>query len=470
MSDASRPSRRQLDAASRERIVDSARRCGLRLSGAIHSLRTYRFDHPSLDSSYRGIADSLSDIHDLLGSVELQFDPEGVTIDGEVATIDPIQHPSFRELIPWLRRRGGNSLRVSGPLSPEQVRLFIEKAVFVDAFGPVEAMETINRGLGEGGAGNLQLRNTGSTPESAGESTDHAEVLVQAYLDLASATDELLTQGARPGTLNAVGRACEQLVRAITTSPQALPALLTLGTSLTYEARHASNTTVIAVGIGLRLGMPQAAIIDLARAVATMDVGQTLLPVEVRRAGREFSPSEQALLQLHPIESVRAHLGERGSDLSIRRRLLVAMEHHLGIHRDGYPEVNYWPRQHLFSRIASVCDSYDALTSTTAWRRGLAPAQALAQLASAGGRTHDQAIIAELCALVREYPEACAVRLTTGQLAAIIKSRGTEGLPVVRLLGADGAGAILDLGQRDATGTLGPGIAEILLNERISAP
>lgn len=455
-----------MDLATQERVIDSARRSGLRLAGLVHSLKTYPYDHPSLDASYRGISDALSEIHDLLGTVELSLETEGVRIEGQLADIDSIQHPSLRELLPWMRRRGSTALRVGSAVSVEQMQLLIQQCLLIEDLSPTQACGAINRALAQAGAGHLQLASGGESLAATATHADRAEALLLAYLELATAAEDLLTQGPRPGTLSTIGRTCEQLSRELPQVLAAVPTLLSVGTSFTYEARHVANITVLAIALGARFGLRGSPLNELARAVATMDVGLTLLPVEVRRAGREFTPSESALLHLHPMETVRIHLNERGVDIGLRRRASVAMEHHMGINRDGYPEVLYWPRQHFFSRIAAVCDTYDALTSTTAWRRGLAVPQALAQLASSGGRSYDQSIIAELCAVLGEFPEACAVRLTSGQLAAVVNPRGVDQLPVVRLIGGDQAGLTLDLGLRDAEGRLGQGIREVLCSER----
>lgn len=455
-----------MDPATHEKVLESARRSGLRLAGLVHSLKTFPFDHPSLDASYRGIADALSEIHDLLGAVELHLESDGVRVEGELADIDPVQHPSLRELLPWMRRRGSSALRIGGPVTLEQMQLLIQQCGLVEDLGATQAREAVNRALAGAGAGHLQLTTGSESAAAPSSQADRAESLLLAYLELATATEDLLTQGPRPGTLNTIGRSCEQLSRDLPLALAAVPTLLSVGSTFTYEARHVANITVLAIALGARLGLTGSPLTELARAVASMDVGLTLIPVEVRRAGREFTPSESALLHLHPMETVRVHLNERAVDVGLRRRVLVAMEHHLGINRDGYPDVLYWPKLHLYSRIAAVCDTFDALTSTTAWRRGLAVPQALAQLASSGGRTYDQTIIAELCAVLGEFPEACAVRLSTGQLAAVVRPRGVDQLPVVRLIGGEQAGQTIDLGQRDAQGRLGPAISEILCSDR----
>lgn len=452
-----------LGSAVQEKLIDSARRFVLRLSGAINSLKTYPVDHPSLQFSHRGIAGALSEIYELNGSAVLELDGDGVRIGDLRADVDPAQHPHMRDLQTWLQRRDTQTLRIDDVVTAEQVHTLLALAVEIDDLSPPEAREHINRSLSSQALGHLVLGSDRVSDQAGKRSQDPAESLLEIYLELCTLTEDLLVNGPRTGTLAAVGKTCTALVDALAERVHVVTALLEFGQPLAYESRHVANTTVLAVGIAARLGLSRQPLVDLARAVATMDVGMTVLPADVRRSGRELRPQEIAALRTHPLESVRVHLRDRNLDESSRRRIVVAMEQHLGIARDGYPAVSLWPPLHLFSRIAAVCDAYDALTSTTSWRQGRSPAQALAELVPPADSTHDPVIVAELCALLCAFPEACRVRLSSGQTAAVLIAQGPGGLPVVRVEDGPKAGQRLDLAERAADGGLALTIVEVLV-------
>lgn len=454
-----------LDWAVQEKVIESARRLVLRLAGAVNSLKTYPVDHPSLQFSHRGIAGALTEIYELVGTSVLELHEDAVLIGDLRADIDPVQHPHMRDLTAWMKRHDALTLRVDGTVTPEQVQRFLAVASETEALTPPQAREHVNRVLAEESIGQIQIGANRVRARAEQRERDIEVQLLEGYLELCALTEEMLTNGARTGTLSAIARTTEALADALAPRVQVVPALLGAGAALAYESRHVANMTVLSVGVAARLGLPLPALQDLARAVATMDAGMTVLPAEVRRAGRELLPQERATLRTHPIESVRVHLRERSLDEGARRRLVVAMEQHLGLRRDGYPAVHLWPPLHLYSRIAATCDAYDALTSTTAWRRGMPPSQALAQLVPPHDHVHDPAIVAELCALVGEFPEACRVRLSTGRIAAVLQARGPSGLPLVRLEDGASAGQRVDLGDRAADGKLVQTISEILLVE-----
>jgi HD-GYP domain-containing protein (c-di-GMP phosphodiesterase class II) len=454
-----------LDWAAQEKVVEAARRFALRFSGAVNSLKTYAVDHPSMQFSHRGVASALSEIYELTGSSVLEVENEAILVGELRAELEPAQHPHVRDMVAWMRRRDAQAFSLSGPVSPEQVQRFIELSAVVEELAPSEAREHINRLLlaEEGAPIHLVAHRDRARAREQGRSVE--QLLVEGYLELAALTEELLVHGARSGTLAAIARVTESMTGLLHPRPVVVPALLQAGQTLAYEARHVADTTVLAIGLGARLGMELEALQDLARAVATMDVGMTVLPVDVRRAGRAFTNHERSTLRSHPLESVRVHLRDRTLDESTRRRVVVAMEQHLGVRRDGYPAVRLWPPLHLFSRIAAVCDAYAAMTATSPWRRGLSPSQALAQLLPPAGRTHDPLLVAELCALLVAFPEACRVRLSDGRIAAVLEAEGPSGLPVVRLVEGEPAGGRLDLGARDDRGALRVTIAEVLVEE-----
>jgi len=448
-----------LDWAAQEKVLESARRFVLRLAGAVSSLKTYPVDHPSLQFSYRGVAGALSEIHDLVGTADLVFERDGVVVGSLRADIDIGQQGHMRELLTWLAARDAASVHVEGTVSSEQVQRFIVLMVEAQALAPVAAREQVNHLLASEGIGHLQLSAGRVRERQVQHAVDPVSRLLEQYLELAALAEELLVHGGRAGTMAGLGQACEGLVEALVGNVQVIPALIAAGEPLAYEARHVANLTLLAVGIGARLGLTGSSLVDLARAVSTMDAGMRVLPTDVRRSERELLPSELAVLQTHPIESVRQQLRERSLDIGVRRRIVVAMEAHLGVDRDGYPEVEHWGPLHLFSRIAAVCDAYDALTSSTGWRRGLPPEQAMAQLVPARRRRHDLVIVAELCALLGVYPPACPVRLSDGRVGAVAQARGPGGLPVVRL----STGERVSLGERGPDGSLPLGISEIMV-------
>lgn len=448
-----------LDQAATEHVIDAARRFALRLSGAVSSLKTYPVDHPSLQFSYRGIAEALVEMMDLMGPVLLEIEADEITIGDLHAALDPDAHEHVREMVAWLKARDIRCIRCEVQPNQDQVQALMTILVEVEGMLPGAAREEANRRLGALGIASIQLEASPVVAARHRRSEEPSRLLLEVYLELATLTEDLLLNGPRSGTLNSLSEALPILVDALTPRSQAVPALISATAGVAYEARHAANVTILSIAVGARLGLDRDALIDLGHAVSTMDVGMRVLPTELRRAGRDLTDLELATLHTHPIETVRAHLQARVFDGTLRRRLVVGLEQHLGVRRQGYPEVHRWPSLHLFSRIASACDAFDALTSSTGWRRGLTPEQALSQLQPPADKSHDPVIVAELCGVVLAFPPACRVRLSDQRLGTVTQAQGPGGLPIVRV---DGEGEI-DIARRGPDDSLAVRITEILL-------
>jgi HD-GYP domain-containing protein (c-di-GMP phosphodiesterase class II) len=237
-------------------------------------------------------------------------------------------------------------------------------------------------------------------------------------------------------------------------------ALVNLKTDTAYSLRHPVHTMVLAIGIGQRLGMSRATLLDLGLAVLTADMGMMELPEDIREKAMNLTHEEQDLIERHPLDSVNAILEGNRFDLSVRRWLICAFEQHMGVDLNGYPKTLQWDKLHLFSRIYAISETYDALTTTTAWREGLLPDEALAVMMQEAGSSLDPALVTQMVNMLGRYPLGSVLLLSTGEIAVVFSTpMEAEHVlrPVVKLL-IDSRGEpfqeslIVDLRERDEIG------------------
>ena len=91
--------------------------------------------------------------------------------------------------------------------------------------------------------------------------------------------------------------------------------------------------------------------------------------------------------------AIRAH-PERGAEIVARVRALsraaeVVLCHHERVDGAGYPRGLPAERLSLSSRIVTVCDAFDAMTSDRSYRRALSSDDALAELRACSGSQFD---------------------------------------------------------------------------------
>jgi HD-GYP domain-containing protein (c-di-GMP phosphodiesterase class II) len=217
---------------------------------------------------------------------------------------------------------------------------------------------------------------------------------------------------------------------------------------------------ILAIGMGQRLGLSRASLLDLGLAILMADIGMTELPEDIYETGSDLSAEQREWIERHPLDSITAVLESKRFDSSVQRWLMCAFEQHMGLDNGGYPRALEWEAPHLFSRIFSVCETYDALTTTTPWREGLLPDEALSVMMEQSGTTLDPGLVTHLVNMLGRYPLGSVLMLSTGEVCVVFSTPvEAENVlrPVVKILldssGAPApAGMIVDLRERDEVG------------------
>jgi hypothetical protein len=142
----------------------------------------------------------------------------------------------------------------------------------------------------------------------------------------------------------------------------------------------------------------------------------------------------------------------------ISRPLFVALQHHVQFSGDGYPHKPGGWDLHRHTRIVTVADVYDAMTTARSYRNEpLAPGKALRFLHQMGGKIFDPLVVRAFIRAMGLYPVGSTVQLDTGEYAVVVKQNAEAHhahRPVVMRIGTDGPdGQPLDLAARHDDGT-----------------
>jgi HD-GYP domain-containing protein (c-di-GMP phosphodiesterase class II) len=160
----------------------------------------------------------------------------------------------------------------------------------------------------------------------------------------------------------------------------------------------------------------------------------------------EFTADEWAVMKTHPSEGVLALLSSRGLARVPARMAAASFEHHLGFDCAGYPRLSKPWKQMLSSRVISVADCYDAMTSARVYRRKpLAPPNVLRYMLSKSGTMFEPTLLKTFVTCVGIIPIGTLVLLDTGELAVVLRPAPDKEYaerPTVRVI-CDAAGAPL---------------------------
>jgi HD-GYP domain-containing protein (c-di-GMP phosphodiesterase class II) len=295
---------------------------------------------------------------------------------------------------------------------------------------------------------------TVSVPVSTRARLLYAKLLVLLREILSSKGEEVVAESFIASRLKRV------LQEIVTTSEQAPLVFLGLVNVKNYEeyvANHSANVAVLSILLGRKIGLDRREVCDLAVASALHDLGRVELPAEAAAKPGGLDQAERAAIARHPVLGVRATLRRaRTLDRTTMARIVATFEHNCA--SNGYPESRPVYALHIYSRIVSIVDAYDALTTARPYRRAFLPDEALAEIRKGIGSRFDATISRAFISLLGVYPHGSLVVLSTGEKAIVLHndlSDVANPRPIVKVvLEKDGQSSdrLIDLGLKGPDG------------------
>ena len=152
--------------------------------------------------------------------------------------------------------------------------------------------------------------------------------------------------------------------------------LQTLSMRDAMTARHSAAVARYSREVAEILGVDEREQDLIHTAALLHDIGKFILPDSVLFANRKLSEDEWELVKLHPEQG--AKLVERIEGYGPVAEIIL--HHHERFSGGGYPAGIAGEAIPLGSRIISVADTYDVMTSRDSYRRPVSPEAAMAEL------------------------------------------------------------------------------------------
>ncbi len=162
-----------------------------------------------------------------------------------------------------------------------------------------------------------------------------------------------------------------------------------LETKDTYTRGHSIRVAVYSTQIGQTLGFDEGALERLEYAALLHDLGKLALPSDILTKATSLTDAEMDSMRGHP--AAGAAMVERIPPL--RGLAPLVLQHHEYFGGGGYPAGTRGETIPLFSRVLSVADAFDAMTTDRAYRKALSYEEAVAELQRGCGSQFDPAIV-----------------------------------------------------------------------------
>ncbi len=187
----------------------------------------------------------------------------------------------------------------------------------------------------------------------------------------------------------------------------------------TYTLNHSVNVSVLAIALGLKLGLEKKDITELGMAGFFHDIGKSNISEEILDKPAPLTFEEYELIKKHPHWSAERLLLIRGLKNIPAFALRGILEHHIDYNGSGYPKLDI-EKPSLFARILRVVDTYDAMTTARSYQQAFSPIEALNYIISKKGEIFDPVIVDKFVDLLGTYPPGTIVRLTTGEIGVFL--------------------------------------------------
>ena len=358
---------------------------------------------------------------------ELTDSEESITLEviGEFFYVDGVRVRyaleyllNFDFLIREFKKREIGKINFKSDIKPEDMQIFLR--AFIAAGFSEEPFETMSEQMDD--AEGIEVGILKKVKE--GEK-DSRKVIKKIYYNAVSFSKGVMTKikSGEKVNIKKAKRIVESMVDQILEEENLLLGMTAIKDYDEYTYHHSVNVSILSVALGQRLGLNRKMLTELGLVALFHDIGKIEVPSEVLNKSTNFTNDEWNLIKKHPVWGVRAILKLKGLDSSSIRSAIVAFEHHLNYNLSGYPKVRKYQDLDFYSKIVSVVDQYDAMTSSRVYSRiPLSPDKALSIMMERAGSQLDPLLFKFFINMVGVFPIGTLVMLDTKELGLVYES------------------------------------------------
>ncbi|RKD26071.1 HD-GYP domain, c-di-GMP phosphodiesterase class II (or its inactivated variant) [Caminicella sporogenes DSM 14501] len=137
-----------------------------------------------------------------------------------------------------------------------------------------------------------------------------------------------------------------------------------------YTYKHSINVCVISTMIGKWMNFSQNELNEIAIAGLFHDIGKSKIPNEILNKAGKLTKEEFEVMKSHTLEGYKIL---KNTDCISDDIAYGALQHHERIDGKGYPNGLKNDQIHIYAKIISIADIYDAMTSNRVYRNKTSP-------------------------------------------------------------------------------------------------
>lgn len=199
-----------------------------------------------------------------------------------------------------------------------------------------------------------------------------------------------------------------------------------------YTFLHSVNVCVLSIATGVELKLNYDELKELGIGALLHDIGKVLIPPQILQKNSALTDEEYEVIKQHSIFGY--NILKTIPQIS-EKSAMVALCHHERFDGNGYNKGLRQNEIHIYSRIVSVADIFDALTSDRIYRKKISTIQAIDYLTVIAALSLDAEVLNCFTKIIPPFPVGTGVILNNGEKGVVVDiNRNLPTRPIVRLV------------------------------------
>ncbi|UCH84402.1 MAG: HD-GYP domain-containing protein [Candidatus Latescibacterota bacterium] len=433
------------------------------LFSAIKTVQVHDLGNRATQRSLTELQEHLRTLFALDSVVSLRVSPDYIHLNDVRLNIESQSYGPFTYVMEGVRERDVETIELYPEVNADECGIFLKE--FFGEIPDDDVFDTVETRLSSAGVVNIKIVQWVDRERHLQAQTDEKRNIrkesTQVFFRTVLLMGEVLRgiEQRRVLRVKKAERLTQQMVDIIQTDETILLGLTSIRNFDEYTFTHSVNVCILSMLIADRLQLYKSDIARLGVAALLHDIGKTYVPQSILNKPSKLDGRDWELMKYHTFFGVK-ELSRIKAPREIIDGLFVALQHHVHFNGDGYPQKSDGWDLRLFSRIVTVADYYDAMTTPRIYKMDpVYPDRALRFVLSKSGQIFDPLIAKVFIQAMGLYPIGTVVELDTAERGVVVKQNEASRFihrPMVTPVLPDGTFSAgvepLDLSERNRNG------------------
>ncbi len=395
------------------------------LFSASRTIRIHALTNRATQAVLERLMETINELAKIDGRVTLAVVTDLLVVNEMRLVVDSQSMGPVLFILDEMKKRDVEEIDISPNVTADELGRFLS-VFFADPAGE-DVFGVLSRQLAEAGITNVRvaewmervktLRETRIDKKSVQQESN--KVMARAVLFMGEVMRAI--EQKHPIQVTKALRLTQKMADIIQVDESVLMGLTSIKDYDEYTFAHSVNVCVLSMAIAERLGLPKAETAEIGVAGLLHDIGKMHVPLSILNKPEQLSSEEWDSMKRHPMLGV-IELSRVRSLRTMTSPLFVALQHHVQFAGAGYPEKPGEWNLHRHSRIVSVADVFDAMTTARNYRATpLSPGKALRFVHSMSGSIFDPVVVKAFIQAMGIHPVGSGVELNTGDVAVVVR-------------------------------------------------